>query len=90
MWHDSYRKLVEVPMAAFAEPLVALLKRHGIEATVRADDGGGLYPSLAWVNGVWVMVPDTDYEVAARLLAQHKTSLAEAAPELEPEEDDDG
>ena len=51
-----------------AELLAGLLRSHGVEAAVQADDAGGQYPQMQ-VDGVRVLVAPSDEASARRLLA---------------------
>jgi hypothetical protein len=56
----------------------SLLRDHGIEAHVTADDVGGLHPELSMVTGgVGLVVPPEDVEAARALLGEgeaHRSS----------------
>ena len=51
-----------------AELVGAILRGHGIEVFVAADDAGGTGPELAFSNGVEVRVPDEAAVRAAEIL----------------------
>lgn len=62
-----------VPAAFFgsrpeAELARALLDDAGIPATVESDDAGGMYPSMANVGGVRLLVREEDLEDARAVL----------------------
>ena len=52
-----------------AELAAANLEAHGIECWIKADDCGGMYPSLAAAGGVRLLVRALDVEAAIALLA---------------------
>ena len=56
-----------------AELLAGLLRSHGVNATVQADDAGGQYPQMQ-VDGVRVLVAPSDEAEARRLLAAAEDS----------------
>jgi Putative prokaryotic signal transducing protein len=58
-----------------AELIVGMLRSHGVNAAVSADDAGGQYPQMQ-MEGVRVLVPRSDEASARRLLA-----TADDAPE---------
>lgn len=51
-----------------AELIVGLLRSHGLNAALAADDAGGQYPQLQ-LEGVHVLVAPADEPSARRLLA---------------------
>lgn len=51
-----------------AELARQLLKEHGIESSVFADDQGGLYPSMAFAMGVDLKVHEDDRVEAQKIL----------------------
>ena len=51
-----------------AELVGAILRGHGIDVFVAADDAGGTGPELAFSSGVEVRVPDKDAARAAEVL----------------------
>ncbi len=51
-----------------AELLAGMLRSHGVNATVSADDAGGQYPQMQ-MDGVRVLVALADESSARRLLA---------------------
>lgn len=55
-----------------AELIVGLLRSHGLEAAVSADDAGGQEPQLQ-MQGVRVLVAPSDEASARRLLAADDT-----------------
>ena len=65
-----------------AELIVGLLESQGLAAVVAADDVAGLEPQLQ-LQGVRVLVPSADAEVARRVLAD-----AAAAAAAEPVDGD--
>jgi hypothetical protein len=54
---------------AEAEIVQGLLASAGINSWLAADDAGGAYP-FQLSDGVHLMVDDSDYEAASRLLAE--------------------
>ena len=63
-----------------AELIVGLLRSHGVNAAFAADDVGGQEPQLNISQGVRVLVPPADEDLARRLIAgQH--SDAETDPD---------
>jgi len=57
-----------------AELVGAILRGHGIEVFVAADDAGGTGPELAFSNGVEVRVPDEAAARAAEILLRGTTT----------------
>ena len=51
-----------------AELLAGILRSHGLQAVVSADDAGGQYPQMQ-IDGVRVLVAPSDEASARRLLA---------------------
>jgi hypothetical protein len=51
-----------------AELIAVVLRSHGVEAAVSADDAGGQYPQMQ-SDGVLVLVAPADEALARRLLA---------------------
>ena len=51
-----------------AELLAGILRSHGLQAAVSADDAGGQYPQMQ-IDGVRVLVAPSDEASARRLLA---------------------
>jgi hypothetical protein len=51
-----------------AELLAGMLRSHGLQVTVAADDAGGQYPQMQ-IDGVRVLVAPSDEPSARRLLA---------------------
>jgi hypothetical protein len=51
-----------------AELIAGVLRSHGVEAAVSADDAGGQYPQMQ-SDGVLVLVAPADEALARRLLA---------------------
>ena len=51
-----------------AELLAGVLRSHGVQAAVSADDAGGQYPQMQ-ADGVRVLVAPADEATARRLLA---------------------
>ena len=65
-----------VPTKLEAEIMKGMLEAHGIDASVQADDEGGMTPSLAEVQGIRLMVPEEQLEQAKKLIEQaHKEKL---------------
>lgn len=58
----------EFTSRADADMLMELLVSSGIGAFVESDDGGSLYPGLAFSNGVKLVVPADQVEAAEALL----------------------
>ena len=71
--------MASVPMRALGQPLVDLLRDHGIQARINSDDCGGVDPALNFSNGTHVMVPEASAARAAQLVAEY-----ESAPRLPP------
>ena len=74
----------------------SVLEDMGISAHVKSDDTGGLYPSLGFVEGVKIFVPEDRFEEAHKvlddLLDQTEDMIdanPEASGELEYSEDGD-
>ena len=66
--------LTSVPHAALAQPIIDFLKDNNIFATVNSDDCGGLDPSLAFSNGIYVMVPQEQLEDARTLYEAYQSA----------------
>ena len=45
-----------------------ILESHGIQTMIKADDEGGMMPSLQMINGVQVLVRKKDKDKARELL----------------------
>jgi len=52
-----------------AELIVGMLRSHGLQAALTADDMGGQDPQLQMMQGVRVFVPASDEAAARELLA---------------------
>ena len=55
---------------AEAEIVVGLLESEGIEASISADDAGGVYPSFEFTGGAQVLVDESDAKAAREALAR--------------------
>lgn len=65
------RKVVAiVPTKLEAEIMKGMLLANGIEASVQADDEGGMTPSLAEVQGIRLMVPEDQIDQAKALIQE--------------------
>ena len=51
-----------------ADLLKAYLEMEGIEVLIKADDAGGMLPSLSTLSGVSVFVPENDLERAQAII----------------------
>jgi hypothetical protein len=51
-----------------AELIVGLLRSHGLNAVLAADDAGGQHPHLQ-MDGVYVLVPPSDEAAAREILS---------------------
>ncbi len=65
---DDVVILEKFPNRVLAEMAAALLEEEGITAWISADDAGGLYPSLQFVQGVRLMVYPEDEARAREIL----------------------
>ena len=54
-----------------AELAAAHLAEHGVEATVRSDDAGGMLPTMQSAAGASLEVPSEDLERAKELLRSY-------------------
>ena len=66
-----------VPIAEFenefeAEIACGHLKSQGIDAIVLKDDAGGMFPSLQETEGVHLLAPQEQAEIARRVLEERK------------------
>lgn len=72
-----------------AELLAARLSSDGVDALVRSDDVGRLYPALELTSGVAVLVRREDLERAQQLMGQieilPENVEIEGAPPTEPD-----
>ncbi|MFN7914498.1 MAG: DUF2007 domain-containing protein [Vicinamibacterales bacterium] len=59
------------------------LEAAGIESMLRDDEGGGQYPSLAFSEGVVLLVNEAQADAARDVLAQAAT-FPDAEPTTEP------
>jgi hypothetical protein len=51
-----------------AEMAAAMLQAYGVEALVTTDDAGGMYPQMAQLRGIRLLVWEKDLEEAKALL----------------------
>ncbi|MBA4378154.1 MAG: hypothetical protein C0395_05785 [Gemmatimonas sp.] len=51
-----------------AEMAAAMLQAYGVEALVTTDDAGGMYPQMAQLRGIKLLVWEKDVEEAQALL----------------------
>jgi predicted Fe-Mo cluster-binding NifX family protein len=65
---DATVSVAVVASRTEAEVIAAMLRSHGVSATVSADDAGGQYPQMQ-IEGVRVLVAASDEDSARRLLA---------------------
>ena len=56
------------PSRLIAEMSQRLLEREQVRSIVLVDDGGGLYPALAFVSGAKLLVHDDDLSRAREIL----------------------
>ncbi|MEY3015522.1 MAG: hypothetical protein RIT45_4257 [Pseudomonadota bacterium] len=75
MIQAGYCRLRPVAMPVLAQPLLDWLRKHGVDARLSSDDAGGLHPALAFVHGVWLVVPESQRPQAEALAAQFDRSL---------------
>ncbi len=68
----DFTMLTQAPHRALAEPIVELLKDHGINAWIQSDDCGGVDPALNFTNGTHVMVPTESVEQSRQLLQEFR------------------
>jgi hypothetical protein len=66
-----------IPIGSFAtragaQIVVGLCESEGIEASISADDAGGVYPSFEFTGGAYVLV-DESYAKAAREALARRT-----------------
>lgn len=57
-----------VPTKLQAEIMKGMLQANGVEATIQADDEGGMTPSLAEVQGIRLLVPEEQLDTAKKLI----------------------
>jgi hypothetical protein len=67
---DAPVSIVDVSSRAEAEVLAGFLRDKGIRAAVSADDDGGLYPNLATLRRVRVLVHQRDEARAKALIEE--------------------
>jgi hypothetical protein len=58
----TYGSEIEAEMAA------AMLQAYGVETLVTTDDAGGMYPQMAQLRGIKLLVWEKDLEEARTLL----------------------
>lgn len=51
-----------------ADLLKAYLESEGIEAIIKADDAGGMLPTLSMLNGVSLFVHENDFKHAQQII----------------------
>jgi len=61
--------LVSFPDRLIANLTASMLRGSGILVQIRSDDAGGVDPALALVNGVDLLVPEDQLNLAQELLA---------------------
>lgn len=83
------RKLRQIAMPVLAQPMLQYLRSEGIDARLDSDDAGGLHPALAFVHGVWLVVPAEQVERATALLARFDRSLTLIDESFPAEDNDD-
>lgn len=89
----GYCRLRPVAMPVLAQPLLDWLRQQGVDARLSSDDAGGLHPALAFVHGVWLMVPERQRDQAELLAQQFDRSLTlidHNFPDDGDDDDDDG
>ena len=69
------RKLRQIAMPVLAQPMLQYLRDEGVDARLDSDDAGGLNPALAFVHGVWLVVPGDQVDRATMLLERFDRSL---------------
>ncbi|MCO4763028.1 MAG: hypothetical protein KC502_16040 [Myxococcales bacterium] len=89
MPHGHLERLAFVDMPVMAQPLLAWLRSQGVDARLGSDDAGGLHPSLAFVHGTWLMVPEAQLERAKALHQEYEHSMTLIDDTFPSEEDDD-
>jgi len=67
MTHDQLIEVIECFTTAEAELARAHLAAEGIEATVAADDIGGMYPGVSF-GGIRLLVRYDDLDLAKQIL----------------------
>ena len=68
-------RLMYVELPVVAQPLIQWLQSQVVDARLSSDDAGGLHPSLTFVHGTWLTVPETQTAQAQQLVAQFERSL---------------
>lgn len=48
------------------------LESEGIDVIIRADDAGGMLPTLSSLNGVALLVPKQDFAKASAILIEER------------------
>ena len=51
-----------------ADMMKSYLESEGIEVIIQADDAGGMLPTLASLNGVFLFVPEKDVAYAQKII----------------------
>ncbi len=83
------KQLVFIDLPVMAQPLLQWLRQNGIDARLGSDDAGGLHPSLAFVHGTWLLVPEDQAARATELHAEYQRSMTLIDGTFPSEEDDD-
>ncbi len=68
----AFIHLVSMPARFLAEPVVQLLKAHGIDAFIHCDDAGGVDPAMGMVHGAQIRVHQADLDEAQELLTAYE------------------
>mgnify|MGYP002630466127 CR=1 FL=1 len=89
LFEIGLRRLRRIEMPVLAQPMLDWLHRNGIEARLSSDDAGGLNPALAFVHGVWLVVPERQHSQAEALAAQFERALTLIDDSFPSEDDDD-
>jgi hypothetical protein len=71
------------PTRTLAALAASLLQAAGIETFILADDAGGAYPMLQFIDGVKLLVAPEDEALAREILASAEMELTEELDNFE-------
>ncbi len=63
-------QLTETKNPVLAQPILDLLRENGINAAVFSDAAGGNIPSIAFVSGTRIMVPENELGRAREIMSR--------------------
>jgi len=78
--------LTSVPLEPLAQPILDYLADNGVESWILSEDGGGMFPSLDFIQGIHIVVGGDQLAQAKQLLADFEAMSAVDAAQLETEE----